>query len=386
MSGYIRKFVKKHNLSDVAKKVTTGQIKHRVQSVKDVYRHRGNLDRVLNKLPPSLAKEARDHGRTLQNKTLQGLQKYGGRIPGAGTAQEWAAKGNKWVRNKLGLDENTPTPLPSTPANMGVAAKKPISAKREPIENPLLGENVPKISGVSDLAKSLGAPDQTIGKLDPELETSGHQPGVTIGNDETRGGLAFNQAISNPASMITNYFGKFGSPLTSDRYLVTIQHPAVLYDLNLTQHYGFTGDMSDTQLMSWFGCRTATLPGKQISTFQSSTNGAEKDYPYIIAYENIDMSFVCTSNAMLEKRWFDQWQAGIIHPEDSSVSYKADFTSKINMGIFNMHNDKVLDVEIENAYPISVSSIELAHANGEEIMTFTVTFAYDKWKYAELVE
>ena len=35
--------------------------------------------------------------------------------------------------------------------------------------------------------------------------------------------------------------------------------------------------------------------------------------------------------------------------------------------------------------PVAMSSIELDHSNSE-LMEFTVTFAYDKWMYKEIVE
>ena len=49
-------------------------------------------------------------------------------------------------------------------------------------------------------------------------------------------------------------------------------------------------------------------------------------------------------------------------------------------------NNKVLEVEVQNAYPISMGGIDLSHANGEEIIEFTVTFAYDQWLYKAIVE
>ena len=43
----------------------------------------------------------------------------------------------------------------------------------------------------------------------------------------------------------------------------------------------------------------------------------------------------------------------------------------------------ILTADIQGAYPVAISSIELDHSNSE-LMEFTVTFAYDLWVYKEI--
>ena len=98
------------------------------------------------------------------------------------------------------------------------------------------------------------------------------------------------------------------------------------------------------------------------------------------------MNFICTSGEAVEKRWFDGWMSSVIDPETMAVGYKSEFATNISIALLNTVNNKVLEVEVQNAYPISMGGIDLSHANGEEIIEFTVTFAYDQWLYKAIVE
>ena len=56
----------------------------------------------------------------------------------------------------------------------------------------------------------------------------------------------------------------------------------------------------------------------------------------------------------------------------------------ISIAVFNLNNESAFEIELENAYPLSTTAIEMNHDPGEPI-TFTVSFAYDKWKYKEII-
>jgi hypothetical protein len=169
--------------------------------------------------------------------------------------------------------------------------------------------------------------------------------------------------------------------------MVAITNPTSAYNPNVIEKFGSPTNQSTIDNITFFACRTTSLPGKEISTYQYTTHGAEHDYPYITSYDTIDMSFICSSASAIERRWFDGWMASIIDPETMSVGYKDDFSTNISIGILSaqlLHNE-ILTAELHKAYPVSVSSIELDHSNSE-LMEFTVTFAYDKWMYKEIVE
>ena len=164
---------------------------------------------------------------------------------------------------------------------------------------------------------------------------------------------------------------KYGEPLQTHRFTVLIHR--LLAGIDIT-----TNQKNDICL---FACRNATFPGKTLSTYQWTTHGAEKDYPYISTYENIDLSFLCSSERALERHWFDHWMNNIINTDTMEVGYKNEYVSDIDIAMLSPTHQEAIEVTIKNAYPVDISAIELSHEEGQ-IIEFTVSFAYDSFKIA----
>ena len=170
----------------------------------------------------------------------------------------------------------------------------------------------------------------------------------------------------------SSYMNIYGEPLQTHRFTVMVHKILQGSPLSNTHR-------NDICL---FACRNASFPGKTLSTYQWTTHGAEKDYPYISTYENIDLSFLCSSRMALERHWFDHWMNNIINTETMEVGYKKDYVSDIDIAMLSPTHEKAMEITIKNAYPVDISAIELSHEEGQAI-EFTVSFAYDSFKIAD---
>ena len=131
---------------------------------------------------------------------------------------------------------------------------------------------------------------------------------------------------------------------------------------------------------------TAELPPRSLATIQDKIYGPIRNIPYNSTYVDTTMSFYCTSNGMLEKRFFDNWQDYINDAKSFDVKYWKDFTCNIELKAFNMKNETMYTCTFVEAYPMIVSGIQLSHAN-DEFARISVTFSFHKWlRNADIAE
>jgi hypothetical protein len=146
----------------------------------------------------------------------------------------------------------------------------------------------------------------------------------------------------------------------------------------------FISDPRDMFLL----CHSASLPGKRITTTESTHNHNRTKKPYSMMNEEVSMSFLLT-NDYYEKRYFDMWQNMII--DDSGdhykTMYKRDYSTDVTIQQLSTSNDFIpgYSVQLLNAYPIQVSSVELSNG-GDGLLEVSVTWEYDNWKTIGLTD
>ena len=83
------------------------------------------------------------------------------------------------------------------------------------------------------------------------------------------------------------------------------------------------------------------------------------------------------------KKYFDAWQEMIVDSTGNhyKTSYKKDYCTKFTIqALLGDEEDTVgYSINLENAYPIQVSQIELGEGV-DGILEVTVTWEYDNWK------
>ncbi len=131
-------------------------------------------------------------------------------------------------------------------------------------------------------------------------------------------------------------------------------------------------------------CTSASIPGRQFSTDEVTMERQTVKMVYGFIDEDITFTFLLT-NDMYMKKMFDDWSSSIIDDEAYTLNYKKNYTADVVIQQLNLDDKVVYGAKLENAYPKSISPIEYS-MDSEEIGTFTVTFAYDKYKLEDAVE
>ena len=135
-------------------------------------------------------------------------------------------------------------------------------------------------------------------------------------------------------------------------------------------------------------CQTAMMPGKRILTQEAMHNHHMSKKPYSAATDEVSMSFLLTNDYYI-KKYFDMWQEMIIDTSGRHYKafYKQDYCTDVLIQQLSPSNDVIpgYTVKLENAYPITVSQVDLTEA-AEGMMELSVTFEYDNFKSIGLMD
>jgi hypothetical protein len=80
------------------------------------------------------------------------------------------------------------------------------------------------------------------------------------------------------------------------------------------------------------------------------------------------------------KKMFDKWSQLIIDPETYKLNYNAVYQRDITIQQLNEKNVPVYGIKLKNAYPVSVSSIELSNTGENSIQKLSVTMTYEDFE------
>ena len=147
-----------------------------------------------------------------------------------------------------------------------------------------------------------------------------------------------------------------------------------------------TGSKKEINLM----CDTATIAGKNIQTTADIQYGIRREVAYgAPTYEPITLTFYCTEG-LAEKILLDNWQQKMVRTPGKNdtnsgtfdVGYYDDYAknSKIIVTKLSVTGEKTYKHEYREAYPKSVTAIELSHAASSGPVKVSATFNYIYWK------
>ena len=142
-----------------------------------------------------------------------------------------------------------------------------------------------------------------------------------------------------------------------------------------------------------FLCQGAQIPSKDISTIDHSHYGPLGKYPYESNHGDIELTFMMT-DTLIERLFFEAWIGLVEGPENHSIGWKGDYLANLSIKIFSKKASKgemipgapgyttrmISEVLVKDAYPISLSAIDLAYDN-EGVQTFSVTMTYDQYYF-----
>ena len=125
-------------------------------------------------------------------------------------------------------------------------------------------------------------------------------------------------------------------------------------------------------------CQTATIPGRQITTFETSDRDAARKIPYGYMDMEVNCTFLLTEDYYM-KTIFDNWMQVVFNTDSYHPNYKDKFVTDVRIQQLNKKNRPIYGVVLEKAYPVSISDIILDNSAGGA-NGFTITFAYNKWE------
>lgn len=125
-------------------------------------------------------------------------------------------------------------------------------------------------------------------------------------------------------------------------------------------------------------CINAQLPGRSFRTTEQMIYSVSRKFPYAAQYDDLSLTFLC-SNSMDEKKTFDTWQRQIINPVNGILNYYDSYIGKIIITTLDEEGKPTYTVYCEEAYPVTVQTIDLSYEENDSFMRFTVQFAFRKW-------
>jgi hypothetical protein len=155
--------------------------------------------------------------------------------------------------------------------------------------------------------------------------------------------------------------------------------PVNRYFARISRGASMNNNVETDKIMS-LRCESAELPGKSHATNNQLIYGPIRKIPYNSAFIDTTLTFMCSSDSMAEKRYFDEWQDEIQDPDSFDVAYYDDLIGTLSVKILNEKDVEIYSVDMIEAYPINVSSINVGWGQNNEYMKFSVTFSYRKWK------
>ena len=136
---------------------------------------------------------------------------------------------------------------------------------------------------------------------------------------------------------------------------------------------------TNTQLVSMF-CESTNLPQQTISVKQQRIYGPAYQRPFGIDYggDGISMTFLL-DREMKIKTFFDDWMKSIINPQEYYAYYENEYASTIYIDQLDEKDNATYSVKLENAFPRSISMLELNNTAQNQVHKLNVTFAYRRW-------
>jgi hypothetical protein len=156
-----------------------------------------------------------------------------------------------------------------------------------------------------------------------------------------------------------------------NRFEVLINLPPAL----IAQGYS----TNDSKILSLF-CESTNLPMQTIGVKTQRIQGPAYQRPVSVDYggEGITMTFLIDQQMDI-KGFFDAWMSKIIDPIQYFVYYQDSYVAPITINQLNQKDNTTYSVILEDAFPRSVSLLELNNSAQNQVHKLNVTFSYRRW-------
>jgi len=158
-----------------------------------------------------------------------------------------------------------------------------------------------------------------------------------------------------------------------NRFKVNIQIP-------LSLEYPEIGGRAMARRLELY-CESANFPGQTIGIRQQRIYGPNYQKPFNVDYGGEGMTMIFNLDRDMKiKAFFDAWMGQIIDPIQYFAYYQAHYISnKIKIQQLNEKDEVTYGIVMENAFPRSMSLLDLNQSSQNQIHKLSVTFAYRRW-------
>ena len=160
------------------------------------------------------------------------------------------------------------------------------------------------------------------------------------------------------------------------------------FDVGITPPLNLFKTDSTELAMQYWAVQSATIPQRTQGEITIKYHGMELKLPGDYAKENLTVSFL-NSYGWEGRNFFEKWMEWGMQDtrKTNGKAYAYDVISGSKVIVNQLgrtEKDILASYTFYDAFPTSISAIELSMANNDQIETFTVTFAYSYWENTNL--
>lgn len=132
-------------------------------------------------------------------------------------------------------------------------------------------------------------------------------------------------------------------------------------------------------------CEISNLPPINLTVKPFKIFGPSYQRPITSEYggDGISMTFHIDRDMVL-KRFFDDWIEGVVRRNDYMVNYQFDYTTTITIRQLDEQNNVTYEIELLEAFPRSITLVDLNHSAQNQTNRLNVIFAYRYWKRTDI--
>jgi hypothetical protein len=136
----------------------------------------------------------------------------------------------------------------------------------------------------------------------------------------------------------------------------------------------------NARLVSLFA-EISNLPPVSLNVKPFKIYGPVYQRPTGIDYggDGLSMTFH-VDRTMNVKRFFDDWIETVVNRDTFNVSYERDYVTKIVIKQLDEKDNTTYEIELEDAFPRSLSMMELNNSAQNQTHRLNVVFAYRRWR------
>jgi len=153
------------------------------------------------------------------------------------------------------------------------------------------------------------------------------------------------------------------------------------FEVLITPPNKLSGSAASISQLASLYVEQISFPLLNIATKGLKIFGPTYQRPFTSEYggEGISVTFHVDRDMRI-KKFFDDWMHIIIDPEDFTVGYPSDYTTRVNIKQLDEAENVTYEIDLLEAFPRNLNLMELNNASSNQTHRLNVLFAYRYWR------